>query len=46
MTGCGFRHRCPLSPDRCNIEVPELVQVDDGSAVACHSYRANEVGVG
>lgn len=38
-TGCRFHPRCPLSIDRCAVEVPELRLVR-GREVACH--RADE----
>jgi oligopeptide/dipeptide ABC transporter ATP-binding protein len=36
--GCGFRARCPLAHARCSIEVPNVYQVDQEHAVACHLY--------
>ncbi|RUW54421.1 dipeptide ABC transporter ATP-binding protein [Mesorhizobium sp. M1A.F.Ca.ET.072.01.1.1] len=35
-TGCAFHPRCPLAAERCRIEVPSLVPIDDGRVVACH----------
>lgn len=34
--GCAFHPRCPLAIERCRIEVPPLVPMTDGRAVACH----------
>ncbi|MDI3567194.1 ABC transporter ATP-binding protein [Bradyrhizobium sp. Arg816] len=34
--GCAFHPRCPLAVERCRIEVPPLVPMADGRAVACH----------
>ncbi len=33
--GCAFEPRCPVKIDRCAVELPELVDLDD-DAVACH----------
>ncbi|OSI76105.1 oligopeptide ABC transporter ATP-binding protein [Bradyrhizobium canariense] len=35
-SGCAFHPRCPLAAERCRIEVPALVTMADGRAVACH----------
>ncbi|MBN9987281.1 ABC transporter ATP-binding protein [Rhizobium laguerreae] len=35
-TGCAFHPRCPLAQDRCRVEIPPLVSMADGRAVACH----------
>ncbi|MBY2950738.1 ABC transporter ATP-binding protein [Rhizobium leguminosarum] len=35
-SGCAFHPRCPLVQDRCRIDVPSLVSMPDGRAVACH----------
>ncbi|MER8760249.1 dipeptide ABC transporter ATP-binding protein [Mesorhizobium sp. M0976] len=35
-TGCAFHPRCPLAVERCRIDVPPLVPMADGRAVACH----------
>jgi peptide/nickel transport system ATP-binding protein len=34
--GCAFHPRCPLTVERCRIEVPPLVRMADGRVVACH----------
>ncbi|MHC2357526.1 peptide/nickel transport system ATP-binding protein [Sinorhizobium meliloti] len=34
--GCAFHPRCPLVQERCRIDVPPLVSMPDGRAVACH----------
>ncbi|MFK7800127.1 MAG: dipeptide ABC transporter ATP-binding protein [Anaerolineae bacterium] len=35
-TGCSFHPRCPVAIDRCKHDVPELIEIDDGHAIACH----------
>ncbi len=42
--GCTFHPRCPLAEERCRINVPPLVAMPDGRAVACH-VRAPEVRI-
>ncbi|QLH78797.1 ABC transporter ATP-binding protein [Halosimplex rubrum] len=34
-TGCSFHPRCPIADDRCEIEDPDLVTVDDDHQAAC-----------
>jgi oligopeptide transport system ATP-binding protein len=34
--GCGFRHLCPLSTERCAESQPELREVSSGHWAACH----------
>jgi peptide/nickel transport system ATP-binding protein len=34
-TGCSYHPRCPLADDRCEIEDPELVEVEDDHWAAC-----------
>mgnify|MGYP000415732257 CR=1 FL=1 len=34
-TGCSFHPRCPVADDRCEIEDPDLVSVDDDHSAAC-----------
>jgi len=34
-TGCSFHPRCPIADDRCEIEDPGLVSVDDDHTAAC-----------
>ncbi|MDF1736925.1 MAG: ATP-binding cassette domain-containing protein [Minwuia sp.] len=35
-SGCRFRTRCPVASDRCAAEVPQMRDLPDGRAVACH----------
>jgi peptide/nickel transport system ATP-binding protein len=35
--GCPYATRCPLAMDRCDTEVPELMERNDGHWVACHA---------
>lgn len=35
-SGCRFRTRCPLATDRCTSEVPQMRDLSNGRAVACH----------
>jgi peptide/nickel transport system ATP-binding protein len=39
-SGCRFRTRCPIASSRCEHEVPQLQQIDDGRYVACHHHEA------
>lgn len=34
--GCAFHPRCPVAIDRCRIDAPKLLEVEDGRSVACH----------
>ena len=34
--GCPFHTRCPLKEERCESEIPQLVQISDDHQVACH----------
>ena len=37
-SGCKFHPRCSSAHDRCRIELPKLLPLDDGTSVACHLY--------
>jgi len=43
-SGCAFHPRCPLAVERCRVEVPPLVPMEDGRVVACH-VRAPATGL-
>jgi len=34
--GCRFHPRCPQAEEVCRLEVPELVEIEDGHLIACH----------
>jgi oligopeptide/dipeptide ABC transporter ATP-binding protein len=36
--GCTFHPRCPYRIERCNREVPALLEISKGHFVACHLY--------
>jgi oligopeptide transport system ATP-binding protein len=40
-SGCRFHTRCPHAFARCRAEVPQLRDLGDGQAVACHLQEAN-----
>jgi oligopeptide transport system ATP-binding protein len=40
-SGCRFHTRCPHAFVRCRAEVPQLRDLGDGQAVACHLQEAN-----
>ena len=37
-SGCRFHPRCPYIMDRCRVEDPQLIEVEEGHLVACHLY--------
>ncbi len=37
-SGCAFRTRCPHAFEPCATELPELVELPDGSSVRCHLH--------
>lgn len=40
-SGCVFHPRCPQRFDRCDVDLPELVEVRPGRWVACHLYPSS-----
>ncbi len=40
-SGCRFHPRCPVSSERCKIEVPTWRETTSGHWVACHAVAAN-----
>jgi peptide/nickel transport system ATP-binding protein len=38
-TGCRFHPRCPLAIEKCRVEVPELLVLDNQHRVACHLVK-------
>jgi len=41
--GCAFAPRCPAAISGvCEVQVPPLIQLDDGHEVACHLYPAGD----
>ena len=42
-SGCTFRTRCPLAHERCSIERPELVEINEDHFVACHLHTAEKI---
>ncbi len=39
--GCHFHPRCPVVVDRCRSESPELTELGNGHAAACHLAKTN-----
>ncbi|HWI47380.1 MAG TPA: dipeptide ABC transporter ATP-binding protein [Rummeliibacillus sp.] len=44
-TGCAFHPRCPYVMERCKIERPNLVQMEDRQQVACHLFPDEQYNV-
>jgi len=42
--GCRFHTRCPVVMNRCRVEVPELVERQNGHAVACFLHEPEPQG--
>ena len=43
--GCVFHARCVYADERCTVEVPSLVTLDNGTCVACHGVAENRIPV-
>jgi oligopeptide/dipeptide ABC transporter ATP-binding protein len=41
--GCRFHPRCPEAFDRCSVETPPLLELDDGRAVACWLHTPDTI---
>lgn len=41
-TGCPFHPRCPKAFDKCSKGRPELIELEDGSQVACWLYKQKD----
>ncbi len=44
-TGCAFHPRCPHANDRCKLERPALISLNDGSQVACHAVEEKRINI-
>ena len=36
QTGCRFCGRCPYATDKCRLEDPELIKINQTQSVRCH----------
>lgn len=41
--GCVFHGRCPYATKRCQTEIPQTLQLDNGSMVACHGVEEQRI---
>jgi peptide/nickel transport system ATP-binding protein len=41
--GCTFNPRCPFANDRCRVERPALIRLEDGAQVACHGVEEGRI---
>lgn len=41
-SGCTFRTRCPSVHDRCFVERPDLIEIEQDHFVACHLYQTSK----
>ena len=42
-SGCVFHTRCPYAKDRCAVEIPVQVRLNDGRQVACHGVEEGRI---
>ena len=41
-SGCRFHPRCPYAFGKCSLEVPELIEIEEGHMVSCYLYPRSE----
>ena len=42
-SGCVFHTRCPYAKDRCAVEIPVQMRLNDGRQVACHGVEEGRI---
>ena len=40
-SGCRYRTRCPFAMEKCSMEEPPLIEIENGHAVACYLHEAD-----
>ena len=38
-SGCRFHPRCPLAMEKCRVEIPEMITLENQHRVACHAVK-------